>query len=68
MISKKVKAVFKGQNGSCGYETNKEYILVVGSLGVTSKISIHKSDGSGPNNYSSILTFLDNWDNVRVID
>ena len=29
MRNKKVKAIFKGQNGSCGYETNKEYDLII---------------------------------------
>ena len=63
---KKIKAIFKGTNGSCGYETNKEYTLYIESN--TSGIIIRRNrDGWGICQYSNIEKFLENWDNIRVL-
>jgi hypothetical protein len=66
MRSKKVKAIFKGQNGSCGYETNKEYTLIIHHR-VDMYIQIEDVKGGGHNSYGSMVSFLENWDNVRVV-
>lgn len=65
----KVKAIFKGQNGSCGYEHDKEYTLLInhadrgrGLIDITST-----SDKGGFCSYQSMPAFLKNWDNVRSI-
>ena len=71
--TKKIKAVFKGANGSCGYCPNFEYQLsvaqpkhlVVGDM--LQNISITRADGSGICEYDSLLTFLDNWDNIKSL-
>ena len=61
---KKIKAIFKGQDGSCGYKTNHEYeIHVEHSMGTT--ITIHNQSGTGYCEYSSMIAFLNNWDCIR---
>lgn len=63
---KKIKAIFRGTNGSCGYESNKEYTLYIESN--TSGIIIRRNrKGWGICQYSNIEKFLDNWDNIRVL-
>lgn len=59
-----VKAVFKGKNGSLGYETNKEYCLEI-RRGANSPIIIVQNNGDGFCEYESILSFLNNWDCIR---
>lgn len=66
MRNKKVKAIFKGQNESCGYETNKEYTLILHHQ-VDMYIQIEDVKGGGHNTYGSMVSFLENWDNVRVV-
>ncbi len=67
--SKKVTAIFRGHNGSCGYQTHTEYRLSV-SHESGSKIKIVRvkdnciKDG-GECEYESMLTFLENWDCIR---
>ena len=71
-MSKKIKAIFRGDNGSCGYNTDKEYTLIV-SRGANSKhpfidfISIKTENENGLCDYESIEAFLNNWDNIRNI-
>ena len=60
----KIKAIFKGTNGSCGYELDKEYNLYIESN--TSGIIIRRNrKGWGICIYSNIEKFLENWDNIR---
>lgn len=66
MRTKKIKAIFKGQNGSCGYETNKEYTLCIHHH-VNMYIQIEDATGGGYNCYGSFVSFLENWDNIRVV-
>lgn len=66
MRSKKVKAIFKGQNGSCGYETNKEYTLIIRHE-IKMYVQIEDIQGGGWCEYGSMVPFLENWDNVRVV-
>lgn len=66
MRSRKVKAVFKGQDGSCGYKTNTEYSLVIRHK-TESLIQIEDVNGGGWCEYGSMISFLENWDNIRVI-
>ena len=63
---KKIKAIFKGTNGSCVYELDKEYNLYIESN--TSGIIIRRNRiGWGICQYSNIEKFLENWDNIRVL-
>ncbi len=67
MKKKKIKAVFKGKDGSCGYKTGMEYTLnLKHKLGAN--IEISKTDiCANVVEYSSMITFLNNWDNIRVL-
>jgi len=65
----RAKATFKGQNGSCGYNTGKEYELKI----------VHKDNGRGMISistgnkiesmcdYNSLSAFLKNWDNIKSL-
>lgn len=67
-----ITATFIGQDGSLGYKTHKEY-----KLRLTHRVTIHGSDiriedTSGKNpaqpcEYSTMLTFLQNWENVKDV-
>lgn len=65
MGTKKIKAIFRGQEGSCGYRTNTEYNLVVSNK--KNLIHIETTAGSGDCEYESIVGFLNNWDNIRTV-
>ena len=63
----KVTATFKGQNGSCGFVTGKEYTLHLNKI-TDGCISVY--DVNGMNHYceyTSFITFLNNWKNVSSI-
>lgn len=60
----KVKAIFKGLDGSCGYKTNREYTLVISHK---TKGHIQIEDDDGWCEYGSMVSFLENWDNIRLI-
>lgn len=67
-----VKAIFRGQDGSCGYETNKEYELLVDHSKDTDLwIQNNNTDGyrgeDGYCEYGSVISFFENWDNIRRI-
>ncbi len=69
MKSKIVKAIFIGQNGSLGYKTNVQYtidIKVKSDLIIIVDVNrpMHVTNKC---EYSSMLTFLDNWDCIRVV-
>ena len=66
MKNVKVKAVFKGFDGSCGYKTNQEYTLVI-SHKFEHYIQIENCKGRGYCEYGSILVFLENWDNIQKV-
>lgn len=64
-----VKAIFKGRSGSCGYNRDQEYKLHLGHE-EKDKINIYTIKGhekDGYCEYSSMLTFLENWDNIRNV-
>lgn len=64
---KKVTAIFKGKNDSLGYKTNGEYTL---SITHKTKTNIEIKDlksGGGRCEYSSVVSFLNNWDNVQRV-
>jgi len=61
-----VKAIFKGQDGSCGYKHNSEYELTMWQHNNVIEIERYNDD-NGNCEYSTVLTFFDNWDCVRVI-
>jgi len=57
-----ITAKFKGTN-SLGYEKGKEYKLNVANNHGT---IIERLDGSGKCEYTSLSSFLKNWDNIRT--
>lgn len=67
----KVKAVFKGQDGSCEYNTNKEYTLIIHKNSDKKNphfdFYIENENGGGYCEYESIVSFLNNWDCVRHV-
>ncbi len=71
MKTTKVKAVFKGQDGSCGYKNGMEYTLTVWqhSEGGHRNIAIELADkpDEGYCEYETIIGFLSNWDCVRHV-
>jgi len=63
-----VEAVFVGQNGSLGYVHGKSYVLELEYFrGVTSMTMWSLSPSGRPCEYSSFLTFLDNWTNIKKV-
>ena len=68
----KIKAIFRGQDGSCGYKTDKDYPLVIKHLdNGQGNIRIHTYQNDavsiGTCEYESINAFFRNWDNIRVV-
>lgn len=59
-----VSAIFRGKNGSLGYEVDKEYVLHITYK--NSRIIICK-DRAGECEYSNIITFLQNWTNIKEV-
>jgi len=66
MRTVKVKAIFKGLDNSCGYKTNSEYTLIIRHKTET-HIQIEDVNGGGWCEYGSMVSLLENWDNVRVV-
>ena len=71
---KKIKAIFKGKNNSCGFLKDREYELKIYSNRDTKNIVIlHQllSKGNVPEGkliqveYESINAFFTNWDLIR---
>lgn len=70
-----VKAIFKGEHLSCGYEKNKEYVLKIRQEGSDSFIYLEIANGYGTEKeielskvaYNTINGVLNNWDNIRKI-
>jgi len=58
-----IEATFIGEN-SLGYEKGKTYRLYISGL---RNIVIKKINGSGICPYVSIITFLDNWSNIKKL-
>jgi hypothetical protein len=72
-MTTKIKAVFRGQDGSLGYRTNKEYSLnLEHKRGDNISIDTIKKEEmnvlAGGCEYESMTSFLQNWDNIRVIN
>lgn len=61
----KVKAIFRGADNSCGYKTNSEYTLIIRHK-IETQIQIENVNGGGFCEYSSMVSFLENWDNIRI--
>lgn len=69
MKSKIITAVFKGQNGSCGYYTNKKYALKIGKLANGDiQIQLAGENEQGVVEYTSIISFLNNWNKIEVMN
>lgn len=54
-----IKAVFKGQDGSLGYKKDQQYTLILKGM------SIERVNGLGKCEYSTIQTFMENWDVIQ---
>jgi uncharacterized protein YaiE (UPF0345 family) len=72
-MTTKIKAIFRGQDGSLGYRTNKEYSLnLEHKRGDNISINTAKIEEmnvlAGDCEYESMTSFLQNWDNIRVIN
>lgn len=65
-MEKKFKAIFKGYDGSLGYNSNTEYELIIRQK-PAGMIIIKQEDGTGWCEYETITSFLINWDNIRRI-
>lgn len=65
---KTIRAIFKGRNGSFGFQSGKEYTLEISEYrfdrGIMIK-DINRKDGDCE--YSGIIAFLKNWDNIKVL-
>lgn len=66
MRTKKAKAIFKGLDNSCGYKTNSEYTLIIRHQ-IDLYIQIEEANGGGWCQYGSMVSFLENWDNIRLV-
>lgn len=67
---KKITAIFKGQDGSLGYENGKEYQLMIGVSRdkiIIERLDIQERTFKGFCEYGSIISFLDNWDEIKSI-
>ncbi len=63
----RVKAIFKGADGSLGYKARTEYTLVVHhEAGM--HIQVEDVEGTAQRcDYGSMVAFMKNWDNIRNI-
>ncbi len=66
MATKKVKAVFRGKDGSEGFVKNHEYTLELTKLRRGNFIA-NATEGMLSCEYESFLAFLNNWDNIRNV-
>lgn len=62
----RIKAIFRGQNKSCGYKTGREYTLVVRHH-IKEYVQIENAEGGGYCDYDSVVAFLSNWDMIRRV-
>lgn len=63
----RVKAIFKGTDGSLGYKIKTEYTLVVYHE-AGQHIQIEDADGTAEQcHYGSMVAFIKNWDNIRNV-
>ncbi|MEK6829064.1 MAG: hypothetical protein AABY15_02975 [Nanoarchaeota archaeon] len=60
-----ITAKFKGQDGSLGYETGKPYTLKLSHSGGYN-IQIERATGGGDCEYQSMISFLNNWDEIHA--
>jgi len=66
MRIQRVTATFIGEHKNCGYENKKEYVLKIKQNKENIRIEqIGCYGNTSPVEYSNIITFLDNWNNVR---
>ena len=65
----RIKAIFKGLDGSLGYMKNFDYDLYIGIVD-NGEIQIEALYHTETKicNYSNIITFLENWDLIRNND
>ena len=71
MKTKKIKAIFRGQNGSCGYEKGREYTLTIWHHSECGHKNIAIELASKPDEnyceYQTVVSFLTNWDCIRNV-
>lgn len=67
---KRITAIFKGANGSCGYANGSEYVLDIW-IDESGEIKIKRNGTGEPgtmgeSGYSNMFTFFDNWTNIKT--
>lgn len=66
MRTRIIKAKFQGQDGSMGFKKGNEYSLsVTHQGGINMNIWVQFNDIKVE--YQSLISFLDNWDNIQVL-
>lgn len=65
MYSKNIKATFTGKDGSNGFRTNERYSLKM-SHRIGLYITIYGPYGTIPTEYESMISFLNNWNKIKV--
>ncbi len=69
MKTTKIKAIFRGKDGSCGYSNGREYELKAWQHSEGGHRNIAIELASSPDEkyceYESIISFLENWDCIR---
>jgi len=63
----KVKATFIGKDGSRGFVKGKEYTLKLSKYPTDGSLLADDTNGVSYCEYSSFITFLNNWENVRTV-
>lgn len=67
MSMKKISATFIGQDGSLGYRKDNTYILFIREINEF-PIFIQDINDRKECPYQSIIAFLNNWTNIKVIN
>ena len=71
-MKNKIYATFRGDNGSCGFETGTEYYFVMEMLSKEDKIVIRIEANSVKEKlvceYESVVSFLKNWEKIFSVE
>ena len=64
MRARKITAIFQGQDGSLGFRKGQKYEIIVKHQGFE---FIMVESGQLSCEYQSMISFLDNWNDIKVI-
>lgn len=65
MRNRVATATFQGLNGSLGFQSDKNYEILIRHQGGE---NIIVESGSLRCEYQSVISFLDNWNNIKVLE